>query len=56
LLAWYRTKEGQWLRDANLLLLRADPSETVEAYSGIAKVILGGRALDPSNLAPDHAR
>jgi imidazolonepropionase-like amidohydrolase len=40
---------------ANLLLLRADPSETVEAYSGIVQVILHGRALDPSELAADRA-
>lgn len=36
---------------ANLLLVRADPRKTIEAYQEIAKVILGGRVLDPSILA-----
>jgi imidazolonepropionase-like amidohydrolase len=36
---------------ANLLLLRQDPTQTIEAYSHIAKVILNGRVLDPSELA-----
>jgi hypothetical protein len=36
---------------ANLLLLRQDPTQTIDAYSGIAKVILGGRVLDASELA-----
>jgi imidazolonepropionase-like amidohydrolase len=39
---------------ANLLLVQADPRETVQAYAGIVKVILGGRVLDPSTLAADH--
>jgi len=39
---------------ANLLLVRADPRQTVEAYVGIVKVILGGRALDPGSLAANH--
>jgi imidazolonepropionase-like amidohydrolase len=36
---------------ANLLLLRQDPTQTIDAYVGIAKVILNGRVLDPSELA-----
>jgi imidazolonepropionase-like amidohydrolase len=36
---------------ANLLLVRADPRKTIEAYQQIVKVILGGRVLDPSMLA-----
>ena len=32
---------------ANLLLVRADPRKTIQAYQEIAKVILGGRVLDP---------
>jgi len=38
---------------ANLLLLRQDPTRTIDAYAGIAKVILNGRVLDPSQLAAD---
>jgi hypothetical protein len=36
---------------ANLLLLRQDPTQSIDAYAGIAKVILNGRVLDPSELA-----
>jgi imidazolonepropionase-like amidohydrolase len=36
---------------ANLLLVRADPRKTLQAYQEIAKVILDGRVLDPSVLA-----
>jgi imidazolonepropionase-like amidohydrolase len=36
---------------ANLLLLRHDPTQTIEAYAGIAKVILRGRVLDLTELA-----
>jgi imidazolonepropionase-like amidohydrolase len=36
---------------ANLLLLRQDPTQTIDAYADIAKVILNGRVLDPSELA-----
>ncbi len=39
---------------ANLLLLRDDPSQTIQAYAHIVKVILGGRLLDPADLAADH--
>jgi imidazolonepropionase-like amidohydrolase len=39
---------------ANLLLVRADPRKTIQAYQEIAKVILGGRVLDPSMLAPNR--
>lgn len=35
---------------ANLLLLREDPTQTIHAYRGIVKVILGGRVLDPRDL------
>jgi imidazolonepropionase-like amidohydrolase len=35
---------------ANLLLLRQDPTQTIDAYAGIVKVILNGRVLDPSEL------
>ncbi|HEY2685063.1 MAG TPA: amidohydrolase family protein [Steroidobacteraceae bacterium] len=35
---------------ANLLLLRHDPTQSIEAYDGIAKVILRGRVLDPTEL------
>jgi imidazolonepropionase-like amidohydrolase len=40
---------------ANLLLLREDPTKTIDAYAGIAKVILNGRVLDPSELAANAA-
>jgi hypothetical protein len=36
---------------ANLLLLREDPTQTIDAYAGIVKVILNGRVLDVSALA-----
>jgi len=41
---------------ANLLLLRQDPTQTIDAYSGIAKVILNGRVLDAADLAASAAR
>jgi imidazolonepropionase-like amidohydrolase len=41
---------------ANLLLLRQDPTQTIEAYAGITKVILNGRVLEPSELAANSAR
>jgi len=41
---------------ANLLLLRQDPTQTIEAYAGIVKVILNGRVLDPSELEANRAR
>jgi hypothetical protein len=41
---------------ANLLLLRQDPTQTIDAYAGIAKVILNGRVLDPSELAAGAVR
>jgi imidazolonepropionase-like amidohydrolase len=40
---------------ANLLLLRQDPTQTIDAYAGIAKVILNGRVFDPSELAANAA-
>jgi imidazolonepropionase-like amidohydrolase len=39
---------------ANLLLVRTDPRQTVQAYAGIVKVILFGRALDPGALAANR--
>jgi hypothetical protein len=33
--------------------LRQDP-HTIQAYAGIVKVILGGRLLDPADLAAKH--
>jgi imidazolonepropionase-like amidohydrolase len=39
---------------ANLLLLRQDPTQTIEAYAGIVKVLLGGRVLDPADLVADR--
>ena len=39
---------------ANLLLVRANPRKTIEAYQEIVKVILGGRVLDPDTLAADR--
>ena len=41
---------------ANLLLLRQDPTQTIDAYAGIAKVILNGRVLDPLDLTANSAR
>jgi imidazolonepropionase-like amidohydrolase len=39
---------------ANLLLLWDDPSQTIQAYAHIVKVILGGKLLDPADLAADR--
>ena len=39
---------------ANLLLLNADPTQTIHAYDKIEKVILAGRLLDPATLAADR--
>lgn len=39
---------------ANLLLLRKDPAQTVEAYDAIVKVILHGRVIDRAELAADR--
>jgi imidazolonepropionase-like amidohydrolase len=39
---------------ANLLLLRQDPTQTIDAYAGIVKVILGGRILDAAELAANR--
>jgi imidazolonepropionase-like amidohydrolase len=41
---------------ADLLLLRQDPTQTIDAYAGIAKVILNGRVLDASELTANAAR
>ena len=40
---------------ANLLLLRENPAETIEAYDGIVKVILRGKVLERKELAADRA-
>jgi imidazolonepropionase-like amidohydrolase len=40
---------------ANLLLLRQDPTGTIDAYAGIVKVILNGRVLDPAELTANAA-
>jgi imidazolonepropionase-like amidohydrolase len=40
---------------ANLLLLRKDPTQTIEAYDEIVTVILRGRALDRAGLAANRA-
>jgi imidazolonepropionase-like amidohydrolase len=39
---------------ANLLLLRADPTQTTHAYDEIVKIILHGKVLDPAELAADR--
>ena len=39
---------------ANLLLLRQDPTQTIQAYRGIEKVILGGQVLAPAELAANR--
>jgi imidazolonepropionase-like amidohydrolase len=36
---------------ANLLLLRQDPTQTIDAYAEIVKVILNGRVINASELA-----
>jgi imidazolonepropionase-like amidohydrolase len=38
---------------ANLLLLRLDPTRTIDAYAAIAKVILNGRVLDSFDLSAE---
>jgi hypothetical protein len=42
-------------RRANLLLLRKDPTETIDAYNSIDKVILHGNVFDPAGLAANAA-
>ena len=39
---------------ANLLLLRQDPTKTIDAYANIAKVILGGRVIEAAELRADR--
>ena len=39
---------------ANLLLLRKDPTVTIDAYQDIVKVILRGRVIDRAELAADR--
>lgn len=41
-------------RRANLLLLRRDPLESVDAWAEIDRVILGGQVLDPAELRADR--
>jgi imidazolonepropionase-like amidohydrolase len=38
---------------ANLLLLRQDPTQTIEAYDSISKIIVRGKVLDRRVLAAD---
>jgi len=40
---------------ANLLLLRADPRQTLDAYDEIVVVVVGGRVFDRDGLAADRA-
>jgi imidazolonepropionase-like amidohydrolase len=40
---------------ANLLLLRQDPRQTIDAYADIVKVILDGRVFDPGELAANRS-
>lgn len=39
---------------ANLLLLRKDPTQSVEAYDQIVKVVVGGRVVDREELAANR--
>jgi imidazolonepropionase-like amidohydrolase len=39
---------------ANLLLLRENPAQTIEAYDELVKVILHGRVLDRAGLAANR--
>jgi imidazolonepropionase-like amidohydrolase len=41
---------------ANLLLLRKDPTQSVDAYNEIVKVIIGGKVVDREELAADRKR
>jgi hypothetical protein len=36
------------------LLVRADPTQTAQAYAEVVKVILSGRVLDPAALAANR--
>lgn len=51
---WRGWRGGGRITTAALLLVRADPRKTIQAYREIAKVILGGRVLDPSELAANR--
>ena len=42
-------------KKANLLLLREDPTRTIQAYASIVKIVLGGRVLDPAELVATRA-
>jgi imidazolonepropionase-like amidohydrolase len=41
---------------ANLLLMREDPTQSVDAYASIVKVVIGGRVLESSDLLANRAR
>ena len=41
---------------ANLLLMREDPTQSVDAYASIVKVVIGGRVLDASELIANRAQ
>ena len=40
---------------ANLLLMREDPTQSVDAYASVVKVVIGGRVLDVSDLIASRA-
>jgi len=40
---------------ANLLLLRQDPTQTIQAYTDIVRVILDGKVLNPDDLSADRS-
>jgi imidazolonepropionase-like amidohydrolase len=41
---------------ANLLLLRGDPTRSIDAYEHIEKIILHGKVLEPRDLAADRPK
>ena len=41
---------------ANLLLLRQDPTQSIDAYNAIVKVILHGHVIDRADLAAGHIK
>lgn len=40
---------------ANLLLLRSDPTQSVDAYGSVAKIILHGRVIHASILSATNS-
>jgi hypothetical protein len=51
-----RARRSDTGKRADPALLRQDPTQTIDAYAGIVKVILNGRVLDPARLAADAKR